>query len=520
MDTHVLVVGAGPTGLLLAAELRRRSVDCELVDALEERNHWDRATVIHPRSLELLESLGLAGRFLDAGVPVRTIRIHSDGAVLGELDLTASGSSYGFNVGLSEEVTEDILTEYLHSQGGSVARGSRLVGLEPGADAVTATIEHHGERRDVTAPWLVGCDGFHSPTRTLAGIGFEGPDIEDPWAVFDAGFDGWPAEYDATFVFLDAPPVILTALPDRRWRVYLRPGSPTVDLVDEAARVVRRYAPGASAVDVENPTRFRCHAKVARPYRAGRVLVAGDAAHVCSPSEGHGMNSGMQDAANLAWKLALVCRGAVGPELLDSYEAERRPVAVKIVESGQAVERSQMAAHPAERTARDEAVRAMTGDPASRHAAILAEVELDIDYPDSPVVTGDRTRPGPGDRLPGTVPVHASGGHPCRLHELTHRSGHTVLVLADQTVPERQVTGALRELREATAGSPVFETVVALSAGSRPPDHVGRIDAGVTEMLGVDGIAVIAVRPDQYIGFRRDRVDPSTVSRYLALLHA
>ena len=136
----------------------------------------------------------------------------------------------------------------------------------------------------MNARWVVGCDGIHSPTRELSGIGFEGHDIAKPWAVFDATLQGWTETYEATFVYFGAPPVILTALPGQRWRVYLRPSSEESDLVADAASTLRSYAPAASFVDVENPTRFHCHTKMATQYRSGAVFLAGDAAHLCSPA--------------------------------------------------------------------------------------------------------------------------------------------------------------------------------------------------------------------------------------------
>ena len=208
----VLVVGAGPTGLLLAAELQRRSVPIHLIDALPAPLHWDRATVIHPRSLQIFESMGLVGRFLDAGCKVRAVRFHSGGKVLGAMDLAGCGSIYEFNLGLSEQVTESILTDYLEQQGGKVNRSSRLVGLIPHEGGVLAEIEGGGGRYQVDAQWVVACDGLHSPTRELSGIGFEGHDIDKPWAVFDATLQGWTETYQATFVYMEIPPVIIHRL--------------------------------------------------------------------------------------------------------------------------------------------------------------------------------------------------------------------------------------------------------------------------------------------------------------------
>ncbi len=144
-DADVLIVGAGPTGLMLAVELQRRGVDCLLIDAHDKPLTWDRATVVHPRSIEIFDSLGLADRLLKAGVRQRTARIHSDGKALGEVDLSLSGSRYPFNLGVSEEVTEAILTDYLVRLGGTITRSTRLIGLEEREDGVLTTLIGEGE---------------------------------------------------------------------------------------------------------------------------------------------------------------------------------------------------------------------------------------------------------------------------------------------------------------------------------------------------------------------------------------
>ncbi len=427
----VLVVGAGPTGLLLASELERRGVRCHLIDARPGPLHWDRATVVHPRSLQIFESLGLAGKFLEAGCRQRVIKIHSRGKLLGTMDLSTCGSVYGFNLGVSEEVTERILTEYLETQGGKVNRSSRLTGLKPHSGGVLAEIERDGVAYHVDAQWVVGCDGLHSPTRELSGIGFEGHDIAKPWAVFDATVQGWTDTYEGTFVYLEALPVILTALPGQRWRVYMRPISEESDLVADAASTLRAYLPAASFVDVENPTRFHCHTKVATKYRSGRVFLAGDAAHLCSPSEGHGMNCGLQDAFNLAWKLALVHGGAADPVLLDSYEIERRPVAERVMQSGDGFEYALTVSDAAECDKRDQSIRAKLADAKTLHHEVAAETELIADYCESPIVFGDaNSKLAAGRRLPDTIPVQLAGMQPHKLHGLGHRAGHTLLLLA------------------------------------------------------------------------------------------
>ncbi len=518
-DGCVLVVGAGPTGLLLAAELQRRGIPSHLIDARPGPLHWDRATVVHPRSLEVFESLGLIDKFLDAGTKQRAVKIHSEGMVLGTMDLSTCGSIYGFNLGLSEEVTESILTEYLHQQGGKVNRSSRLVGLTPHRDGVLAEIDRDGERYQMNAGWAVGCDGIHSPTRELSGIGFEGHDIARAWAVFDAAVQNWTERYDVSFVYLEMVPVIQIALPGERWRVYMRPSSEDSDLVAEATTTIRRYAPDVSYVDIENPTRFRCHTKVATRFRSGAVLLAGDAAHLCSPTEGHGMNSGLQDAFNLAWKLALVFQGVAAPTLLDSYEAERRPVAEMITQSGDVTEHSQTLTDPIERDTRDKSIRAALSESTARHHEVVAEAELNVSYAGSPIVAGDvDDHLAPGQRLPNTISVKPSHKSPRRLHELTHRAGHTLLLLGGQSARGPALVNLFADLQELATNSPLFAAVFAFSTRSDLAEQVGHFEPVDADLLGVQDITLLVVRPDEYIGMRSDRDHLKALERYQALI--
>ena len=516
----VLVVGAGPTGLLLASELQRRGVPCHLIDARSAPMHWDRATVVHPRSLQIFESLGLVDQFLKAGCKQSSIKLYSGGQALGTLELAGCGSIYGFNLGVSEEVTESILTGYLQQQGGEVHRGSRLVGLTQHSGGATAEIERDGNIYKLDAKWVVGCDGIHSPTRELSGIAFEGHEIAKPWAVFDAGVQGWTDTHEANFCFLETLPVIFTALPGKRFRVYLRPSSEDSDLVADATAILRRYVPGASFVNVENPTRFQCHTKVAAKFRSGCVFLAGDAAHLCSPAEGHGMNCGLQDAFNLAWKLALVHQGVAGSALLDSYEAERRPVAEGITKSGDATEQAQTMTGVVERTARDQNIRAMLADAKSRHHEIVAEAELNVDYAHSPIVAGDTNNfLAAGFRLPDTFAVQSPDASPCGLHHLAHCAGHTLMLLAGPSANAAAFAALHAALQKSAETSPVFETAVAAGNHRELLAGMTRLDPATAQLLGVDGITLLVVRPDNYIGLRADANHLAALARYRTLLH-
>jgi 2-polyprenyl-6-methoxyphenol hydroxylase-like FAD-dependent oxidoreductase len=518
----VLVVGAGPTGLLLAAELNRRGVPCHLIDARPAPLHWDRATVVHPRSLQIFESLGLVDRFLDEGCRQRVIKIHSDGELLGTLDLSGCGSIYGFNVGVSEEVTESILIDFLHQHGGQVNRSSRLVGLTVTPDnRVLADIERDGERYHVEARWVVGCDGLHSATRELSGIGFEGHDIPKSWAVFDTTVQGWADTFEGNFVYLESLPIILTALPGRRWRVYLRPGADDSDLVADAASTLHRYAPSASFVDIENPTRFHCHTRMATKFRSGPIFLAGDAAHLCSPAEGHGMNCGLQDAFNLAWKLALVHEGTAHEALLDSYEIERRPAAEIVTKSGDASEHALTMADPTERQSRNQTIKTNLADAKIRQHDIVAETELNIDYSGSPIVFGDANSYfAAGHRLPDHLEVRMPDAVPSRLHALGRRAGNTLLLLGGPAADASTLLALHNTLQGAVRDSTLFEAAVTVSSRDDVAHPIGRLETAAASRLGIEGSTVLALRPDGYVGLRSDRDHLNALERYSAFIQA
>lgn len=516
--TTVLVVGAGPAGLLTAVELVRRGVQCLLIDAHEQPMDWDRATVVHPRSIEILDALGIADPLLRLGVKQRHARIHADGAVLGDIDLSLCASRYPFNIGISEEITESILHDYLVAHGGAVTRATTLVGLVAQPDGVAATIDQRGARAEIHAQWVVGCDGHHSTVRTLMGIEQDGHDIHQPWAVFDAAIPAWPESFEANYAYLDPTPVILTALPDRRWRVYLRPRSAQSDLVADALATLQRYLPDARFDQISHPARFDCHTKVAREFRSGRVLLAGDAAHTCSPAQGHGMNTGLQDAYNLGWKLALVCQGHCSDTLLDSYHAERRPVADQVMASGDAAERAQMVKGERARRERDAAIRTAFADPGTRHHEAVAEAELDIDYAGSPIVMGDPHEAlWPGQRLPDQIPLTFASGGVGHLHACTRRLGHTALLIGCAATPEDALEQVRRDM-EALAGGAIIEQVIVLTANAGVSGVHGYLAPDIAHALGVRGIVLVVVRADGHVGLRAEQGHAEALSAYIGRL--
>jgi hypothetical protein len=226
------------------------------------------------------------------------------------------------------------------------------------------------------------------------------------------------------------------------------------------------------------------------------------------------MNSGIQDSCNLAWKLALVCQDQATPSLLDSYEAERRPVAAMITASGEAFEDAQHITDPAERRARDEQLRATFADPAGRHHESIAEAELDIDYCSSPIVMGDgQDVLSPGHRIPDTLEIRHPNGQTQLLHQLAHRAGHTALLLGGPAADQEAMRRLPNEIRNLNRVA-IVEEIFAFSTRPSSEHQHGELPRASADSLGINELTLLAVRPDGHVGLRADNDHIAALAAY------
>ena len=312
----VLIVGAGPAGLVVAIELARRGVPFQLIDKRPSPLLWDRASVIKSRSLEIFEALGASAEFLRQGKKILGTDFYGAGSRRASFRFGALDTPFPFMLGLPESATERLLTEVLERLGGAVDRGVELVDLQASEAGVRVLVDDRGNKRSLAASWVVATDGLHSKVRHLVGVDFPGHDYPLYWGVVDVRLAGWPHTDGIAAVSFD-PPVILIPMGEDRWRINFRcdPADPTQ--VAHLERWIQQFAPGATIAASDQPQLFHTHCRMATRFRVERVLLAGDAAHACSPIEGHGMNGGIQDAYNLGWKLALVATGRAPDSLLE-----------------------------------------------------------------------------------------------------------------------------------------------------------------------------------------------------------
>lgn len=410
----VLVAGAGPTGLFTAAALARRGLSVRVVDMLPDPSPLSRAILVHARTLEILDGLGLARPLVERGIRLETIHLRSEGRTLTELGVSDLPTPFPFLLSVPQSSTEAVLQAHLQAQGVRVERPVRLSRFDARDDGVVAHLDPGGE---VRCRWLVGCDGAHSAVRHGLALPFEGHAYEDRLILGDVA---WSAalprdtlhSWLSTDGFLAAFP-----LPPDRWRLIgvRAPGAPEdVDLAELQAMVTRRTEVGGTLTAPAWIAGFRIHARQAPRYRVGRVLLAGDAAHIHSPAGGQGMNLGLQDAHSLGWMLARVVRG--GPEaLLDAYEAERHPVAARTLRATDLVTRVGTSRSRLAQTARDAAGAWLAGLHLVRRRVGRTLAELDTTVAGSPIVVGDGGRAPHAWALASPLrPTAVVGGDPVR----------------------------------------------------------------------------------------------------------
>jgi 2-polyprenyl-6-methoxyphenol hydroxylase-like FAD-dependent oxidoreductase len=330
--TDVLIVGAGPTGLTLAAALRQRGVEVAVIDRAAEMAATSRAAVIHARTLEVLDAVGVTEELVSRGSIVPRFSVRDGDHALITIDFDGLPTDHPYTLMLSQDQTETVLRARLQELGVEVHQSCEFASLQQDADGVKVTL---ADGRAIHAEYLVGCDGMHSAVREHVGIGFTGAAYADSFVLADVRLDWHLSAAEVMLYFAPAGLVVIAPLPDGRHRI--------VATVDEAPEVPDRAfiqallnergpkRQPAKVGEVMWSSRFRVHHRLADHYRDGRVFLAGDAAHVHSPAGGQGMNTGIQDAIALAERLSDVLRGDAAEATLDGYESERRPVAEQVV---------------------------------------------------------------------------------------------------------------------------------------------------------------------------------------------
>ncbi|MGE2716597.1 FAD-dependent monooxygenase [Mycolicibacterium litorale] len=527
-NTQVLIAGAGPVGLTAAIELTRRGVDCLVVDPLTEPPRYAKAVGVQPRTLEVFENLGVLRALLDAAIEMNGQCVFVNGESVSRIDLSLPADVPFRFVCIPQYETERILRDEFAARGGSIQRGWRLTDFVQDEGGVSATISTGEVERTVRAHYLVGADGAHSVVRRSLGLTFDGAAFEEQYMLGDVEVD-WtlPRGYAIRSMHqtdgVTDDLLVCIPLPGRnRYRMSMLVPD---DLATEAhggvvhgfeagrapelshiQAVLDRLAPEpTTARNLRWSSVFRISHRIVDSYGRGRVFVAGDAAHIHPPTGAQGMNTGIQDAHNLAWKLALAVAGHAAPGLLDSYDAERRLVGEEVV--GRTV-----------RSAR-QGIGADSDDP---DHVVRREAQLLITYADSPIVSsaGPVPEPVPGGRAPDANGLtRAAVAGRLRLFTLLGRN-HTALIYADGDATTADVARFEAAAEAAVGIAHGLLDVYLVAAPTADVDStvlplLRDDDGDFARSYSTAGTSVFVIRPDGYLGFAAHRLDTEALEGFL-----
>ncbi|HEX3443705.1 MAG TPA: FAD-dependent monooxygenase [Chthoniobacterales bacterium] len=509
-----LVVGAGPVGLSMAAALLAQGLRVRIIDAADDRAQESRAIGIQARTLEALEISGIVDEFLELGHRLTGVRLYGEtGSEIGHLDFGYIPSRYPFILALPQSETERILGNHLRRNGLEIERRTALVGFEQSDLTVLAKIAlPDGRQEEISTDWLLGCDGARSKVREILGLQFAGKTFDLHFLLGDLHAESTLSE-DHAHVF-GRPEGLLAFFPLGGRRYRLVADNPPEQLRTEKKPTLDQWqsiADGRSSVsmklsDLGWTTYFRVNSRMVERLRRGRVFVLGDAAHIHSPALAQGMNTGIQDAWNLGWKLALVQRCFAQPALLDSFEQERMPVEHDVLRMTEFTQNMITAEKPTNRLLRDNLLPVLSGISAFQKTATKTVSETAIEYRASSVVEDHYAPDGPhaGDFAPGVILSRPQKNGEISLASLFGR-GHVLLYLAAlESWPDGlQTVKPIFGLIQKHFGQVITPYLVL-------PKQVPTTQSDVEVLIDVEGqfaqhyaaSVLYLVRPDGYLAFR------------------
>jgi 2-polyprenyl-6-methoxyphenol hydroxylase-like FAD-dependent oxidoreductase len=529
-----LIVGAGPVGLTLATALSHQGLKYRLIEKNAVPTDKSKALVLWSRSLELFAPLGLTQAFIESGNKAEGGSVYADGKRIVHFGLTGDDSPFGFPLMIPQNETERVLSEHLQNHGATIERQVELVSFVERPDSVVCQLRYaNGREESAETSWLIGCDGAHSTVRKSAGIPFTGHAEPNDWMLADIHIEGSLPE-DEVSVFLHAKgALVFFPITRDRFRMIadlgkadalVKRADPT--LTDAQAKVDERGPGGLILSDPVWLSNFRINERKVAEYRRGRVMLAGDAAHIHSPAGGQGMNTGMQDVFNLAWKLALVQRGQGRTErLIDSYSLERSAIGDQVLKAAEVFTTIATLRNPIAQSLRNHVAPILTSFQFIRDKVRRNWSEISINYRHGPLcsqqwpsMTGGLAA---GDRLGDAPLASALDGHASTLLETLDGKRHTLLLL-----PGKDNESLSRLIMVAEETNQAFPGILAahliLKRKTANPDAASSglavwvdTEARAHEQLHASEATLILVRPDGYIGFLCQPADGTALRAYM-----
>lgn len=519
-DISVLIVGAGPTGLMMACELARRNITFRIIDKKSEISSGSNATWIQPGTLELFDHLDLTKEFIRKGHVCNAIHLHSKGKDLARIPLDHLDSIHPFILMLPQKETEKLLSERLEKLNNKIERSLELINVKQENNTVITTIKFPNNKTEtIKSDWLIACDGANSKVRESCGIFFPGEDLSEQFMVADANMDSFMLNNEI-HVFFDKGTVCgVFPMGHNSFRINanLHQDAPRKNFIDKEVREIiseRTYGDyNIHAVSWISP--FWIHSRVVDQMRHGSIFLAGDAAHVHSPAGGQGMNAGLQDSYNLAWKLALVINGDANENLLDSYQSERHPVINKIVNQSEKLTKMALFDKSFLTKLNKFSIK-VARSPVKFSKKIMTELtQLDVQYQDSPVIDYlddiNNKSPKQGEHAPNVIIDKSK-----KLYDYFRNTHHNVLLFCGLK-KEKKRLAKIKELQQwLNKKFPDLVTTHIIS--------MEKIDGAENVIIDEEGLihdryhiknsVIYVIRPDNFIAYFSKSFNHNSIEQF------
>jgi len=542
-NADVLIVGAGPTGLTMACELLRHGITPRIIDKAMAPTDKSKAFAVHPRTLELLENMGIVDTFLKEGNECNAFDMYDRGKPLVNVSFDNLESKYPFVLMLAQRDTEKILHEHLKSYGIEVERELELKKIKQSEDKVTATLKtKYNSDEIMECRYLAGCDGAHSVTRHQLNFDFKGAPYPNYWLLADCDLDWkYPMFHLSIFIHPTGVTAYFPLHSDRGRLMFELQGAPideemALPILDDVHKLMQER--GIEYNNISNPhwlAYFKLHHRMVDRYSEGRAFLCGDSAHIHSPLGGQGMNTGIHDAYNLAWKLALVLKGKSPEGLLDSYNTERHRIGKEVVNLTDTATKMATIHNPVLSVIRNKMIGALSKINPVQHKIVSILAQLDFHYKDSPIID---ERWFESKEVEGYVPhghdlkagerfkdynlEGTDGKRSTELFKLLTGSEHELLLFTGAEPEDIEIQELSKIVESVKEYGSLIEIHLIIGSSTVPPGlpqvPSTWIDSGhnMHKDFGAAKASLYLIRPDGYIAFRNQPASASDLKEYLA----
>lgn len=510
--TPVLIVGAGPTGLTMAIALERHGIDFRIIDKRSEPVPTSNALAIHPRTMEMLDDLKIISPFIKNGQRIDYLSLNRGKTCVAKLATSQIESFYNFILSIPQNTTEKILNHHLERINHRIERNTSLTAIEKNENGMLAEIiDENEEATQIKCEYLIACDGSHSSIRQLLGVKFKGIDIEQQFILADADIPPEHPDNEFTLYFHEDGPLAIFPFKKGKARVLATMINPNHDPKQpvsllEMQTTVDKRSEGLFQINSANwLSSFWIHSRMLDRFREGNIFFLGDAAHIHSPIGGQGMNTGMQDAYNLAWKLALILKNKANSHLLDSFNEERYPNAEALLVNTERMTTMILVRNRFLQWLRRKLIRFALKYKRIQHIVAMELSMLNIRYEKSSIINYEfhisSRSPLPGHRAPDVY--YTDRTETKRIDDLLRTTKHSLLIFTGKNPNKSEITEMQKIKEWANSREQLLQsTIIVHPTATHEFSDDEPVDSNHDLHIAyhANSPCYFMIRPDNYIG--------------------